>query len=396
MAAQSQLLAPVTPRGCEAQQEYSAQPPAIPVRRRFSLPSRSSRSAQVSVEFRVLLVGERGVGKTALLQRHLTGEFSQEYAPTQNPEESAVRLQTNCGNITFRILETAVEKLDEDFFAPGTPGEQFGIPHGALAMYDTTRHETYAGAQRRRGQLERLIGPLPLALVGGKADATQHQATCDTSRTLLFGRGAAPRFETSARSFRGFERPFLWLARRLVNQPGLQLIGDFAEAPRSRPVVPALRALHFAELAEAAGVETPRSPEPTPRVGRVCGTASLPPMLPRSHGAKTPPDHSSRGTTHSTNSPPWHTAINCQDMTFEESDSGCDGCDSDYGISERQICCLNSRRATTKKAAWSPTSCASANPASPRECDAEGGLSIRQLHELTMRLDACVGGTGRS
>ena len=38
-------------------------------------------------------------------------------------------------------------------------------------------------------------------------------------------------FELSAKTNYNFEKPFLWLARRLTNQPELQFKGNFAKAP---------------------------------------------------------------------------------------------------------------------------------------------------------------------
>lgn len=37
-------------------------------------------------EFKLLLVGDGGVGKTTLVKRHLTGEFEKKYIPTLGVE----------------------------------------------------------------------------------------------------------------------------------------------------------------------------------------------------------------------------------------------------------------------------------------------------------------------
>jgi len=57
----------------------------------------------------------------------------------------------------------------------------------------------------------------------------------------------------SARSNYNFEKPFLWLARRLTNQPNLQFVGQFAKAPEFS-IDPALVAQHEQELNAAAQV----------------------------------------------------------------------------------------------------------------------------------------------
>lgn len=38
-------------------------------------------------------------------------------------------------------------------------------------------------------------------------------------------------YDLSAKSNYNFEKPFLWLARRLTNQPELEFVGEYARAP---------------------------------------------------------------------------------------------------------------------------------------------------------------------
>merc|ERR1711920_836406 len=60
-------------------------------------------------------------------------------------------------------------------------------------------------------------------------------------------------YDLSARSNYNFEKPFLWLARRLTNQGNLQFVGQFAIAPEIQ-IDTALIAQHERELQEAQNV----------------------------------------------------------------------------------------------------------------------------------------------
>ncbi|CAK9101552.1 unnamed protein product [Durusdinium trenchii] len=53
-----------------------------------------------AAEFKILLLGERGVGKTAFLLRHTTGEFA--VAPPAGGAPLALRFMTNCGELCFQ------------------------------------------------------------------------------------------------------------------------------------------------------------------------------------------------------------------------------------------------------------------------------------------------------
>ncbi|KAJ8457701.1 hypothetical protein ONZ45_g18210 [Pleurotus djamor] len=64
-------------------------------------------------------------------------------------------------------------------------------------------------------------------------------------------------FEISAKSNYNFEKPFLWLARKLVGNPSLEFVAAPALAPAEVAVDDALMAQYKAELAAAEAVPLP-------------------------------------------------------------------------------------------------------------------------------------------
>eukprot|EP01038_Epipyxis_sp_PR26KG_P005787 gene5787-7985_t len=52
-------------------------------------------------EFKLILVGDGGVGKTTFVKRHLTGEFEKKYVATLGVEVYPLKFFTNCGPIQF-------------------------------------------------------------------------------------------------------------------------------------------------------------------------------------------------------------------------------------------------------------------------------------------------------
>lgn len=63
-------------------------------------------------EFKVILVGDGGVGKTTFVKRHLTGEFEKKYIATQGVEVHPMTFSTNRGKLRFMVWDTAgQEKL---------------------------------------------------------------------------------------------------------------------------------------------------------------------------------------------------------------------------------------------------------------------------------------------
>jgi GTP-binding nuclear protein Ran len=62
--------------------------------------------------FKLVLVGDGGVGKTTFVKRHLTGEFEKKYIATRGVNVNPIIFYTNHGPIQFNIWDTAgQEKL---------------------------------------------------------------------------------------------------------------------------------------------------------------------------------------------------------------------------------------------------------------------------------------------
>jgi len=63
-------------------------------------------------EFKLVFVGDGGVGKTTFVKRHLTGEFERRYIATVGVEVHPMVFYTNHGAIRFNVWDTAgQEKL---------------------------------------------------------------------------------------------------------------------------------------------------------------------------------------------------------------------------------------------------------------------------------------------
>ena len=63
-------------------------------------------------EYKLVLVGDGGVGKTTFVKRHLTGEFEKKYIATLGVEVHPMTFYTTSGKIRFMVWDTAgQEKL---------------------------------------------------------------------------------------------------------------------------------------------------------------------------------------------------------------------------------------------------------------------------------------------
>jgi len=197
-------------------------------------------------EFKLVLVGDGGVGKTTLVKRHLTGEFEKKYIPTLGVEVNPLKFTTNCGPLTFNVWDTAGQEkfggLRDGYYIQG---------QSAVIMFDVTSRITYKNVPNWHRDIVRVCENIPIVLVGNKVDVKDRQVK---AKNIQFHRKRNLQYyDLSARSNYNFEKPFLWLARRLTNQGNLQFVGQFAKAPEIQIDI-ALIAQHERELQEAQNV----------------------------------------------------------------------------------------------------------------------------------------------
>jgi len=135
---------------------------------------------QVVAEFKMVLVGDGGVGKTTFVKRHLTGEFEKKYIATQGVEVSSIVFFTNHGPIRFHIWDTAGQEklggLREGYYIGG---------QCAVVMFDVCSRITYKNVPKWYKDLTRICENIPIVLVGNKVDAKDRKVK---ARQITFHR----------------------------------------------------------------------------------------------------------------------------------------------------------------------------------------------------------------
>jgi len=180
--------------------------------------------ATVVPTFKLVLVGDGGVGKTTFVKRHLTGEFEKKYVATLGVEVHPLEFHTNRGQLVFNVWDTAGQEkfggLRDGYYIQG---------QCAIIMFDVTSRITYKSVPNWHRDLVRVCENIPIVLVGNKVDVKERkvkakQITFHRKKNLQY-------YDISAKSNYNFEKPFLWLARKLVGDPNLV----FVESPALKP-----------------------------------------------------------------------------------------------------------------------------------------------------------------
>ncbi len=168
-------------------------------------------------KFKLILCGDGGVGKSAFLKRHLSGEFERKYVPTLGVEVHPLTFHTNYGPICFNVWDTAGQEkfggLRDGYYIQG---------QAAIIMFDVTSRMTYKNVSKWHSDLIPVCGNIPIVLVGNKVDVKDRKVkakaiTYHEEKNLEY-------YDISAKSKENFEKPFVWLARALLNKPDLVLV----------------------------------------------------------------------------------------------------------------------------------------------------------------------------
>lgn len=175
-------------------------------------------------EFKLVLVGDGGVGKTTFVKRHLTGEFEKRYIATVGAEVHPMGFNTNRGPIKFNVWDTA----GQEKFA-GLRDGYYIQANCAIIMFDVTSRITYKNVPNWYRDLVRVCEAVPIVLVGNKVEVKDRKVK---AKNIVFHRKRNLQYyDISAKSNYNFEKPFLWLARKLANDQALEFVEATAMPP---------------------------------------------------------------------------------------------------------------------------------------------------------------------
>ena len=116
----------------------------------------------------------------------------------------------------------------------------------AVIMFDVTSRITYKNVPKWYKDLVRVCDNIPIVLVGNKVDVKDRKVK---AKQIVFHRKKGLQYyDVSAKSNYQFEKPFVWLLRKLSGDPALHLV----EAPALKPQEVVLEPAHIQEIEKEA------------------------------------------------------------------------------------------------------------------------------------------------
>jgi GTP-binding nuclear protein Ran len=161
--------------------------------------------------FNVIILGDGGVGKTAFLTRHLTGDFEQQYNPTIEEKYIPLKFKTNIGDIQFNCCDTNGQGVYNDLNVDCYKNAQ-----AAIIMFDVTSRLTYKNVEEYYNRIvNHCAKNIPIILCGNKVDCQDRKVK--PSQIKFHIKKNINYYDVSSKSNYNFEKPFLDILRSLSN-----------------------------------------------------------------------------------------------------------------------------------------------------------------------------------
>jgi len=181
-------------------------------------PSSASKQRDYDYLFKLVLIGDSGVGKSCLLLRFADDSFTESYISTIGVDFRFRTVKIENKTVKLQIWDTA----GQERFRTITSAYYRGAD-GIIMVFDLTTTESFDHVNDWLKEVNRYAaeGTAKL-LVGNKCDRTADRVVTEEQAKEFADELGIPYIETSAKSSKNVEESFLTMAGELIRQKDVQ------------------------------------------------------------------------------------------------------------------------------------------------------------------------------
>ena len=174
-------------------------------------------TTEPSVTFKILTIGESGVGKTCVLRRFVENKFLKNHLATIGIDFKTKTLNINNQEIKLKIWDTAGQERFRNITTQYYKGAD-----GIVLVYDVTDEASY---EKIRDWMEQILSntqqeEIGLVLLGNKCDMEPRTVTEEMGKKMA-EELKVNYFETSALTGQGIKEAFEQLTRDIMKKRGV-------------------------------------------------------------------------------------------------------------------------------------------------------------------------------
>ncbi|XP_016152653.1 PREDICTED: ras-related protein Rab-1A, partial [Ficedula albicollis] len=166
--------------------------------------------------FKLLLIGDSGVGKSCLLLRFADDTYTESYISTIGVDFKIRTIELDGKTIKLQIWDTA----GQERFRTITSSYYRGA-HGIIVVYDVTDQESFNNVKQWLQEIDRYASEnVNKLLVGNKCDLTTKKVVDYTTAKEFADSLGIPFLETSAKNATNVEQSFMTMAAEIKKRMG--------------------------------------------------------------------------------------------------------------------------------------------------------------------------------
>ncbi|KAK9715779.1 hypothetical protein RND81_06G188700 [Saponaria officinalis] len=169
--------------------------------------------------FKLLLIGDSGVGKSCLLLRFADDSYVESYISTIGVDFKIRTVKQDSKTIKLQIWDTA----GQERFRTITSSYYRGA-HGIIIVYDVTDQQSFDNVKQWLNEIDRYASDnVVKILVGNKSDLTANKVVSSETAKAFADEMGIPFLETSAKNSANVEQAFMTMTaeikKRVASQP---------------------------------------------------------------------------------------------------------------------------------------------------------------------------------
>ncbi|KAF9170045.1 GTP-binding protein of the rab, partial [Mortierella sp. AD010] len=165
--------------------------------------------------FKLLLIGDSGVGKSCLLLRFADDTYTESYISTIGVDFKIRTIELEGKTVKLQIVNAGQER-----FRTITSSYYRGA-HGIIVVYDVTDMDTFSNVKQWLAEIDRYASEgVNKLLVGNKSDLTNKKVVEYTAAKEFADQIGISFLETSAKSATNVEQAFMTMAKQIKDRMG--------------------------------------------------------------------------------------------------------------------------------------------------------------------------------